>query len=74
MGVFGAPFKVRRLRGSHSLALRAVSRGAEEAPHASVLSFVRLHKVQGMMDLRQALEADCAAAFAIANPEDDHFF
>jgi hypothetical protein len=40
----------------------------------SVLSFVRLHKVQGMMDLRQALEAGCAAAFAIANPEDDHFF
>jgi hypothetical protein len=40
----------------------------------AVLSFVRLHKVQGMMDLRQALEAGCAAAFAIAKPQDDHFF
>jgi hypothetical protein len=40
----------------------------------AVLSFARLHKVQGMMDLRQALEAGCAAAFAIAKPEDEHFF
>jgi hypothetical protein len=40
----------------------------------AVLSIVRLHKVQAMMNLRQALEAGCAAAFAIANPEDEHFF
>jgi hypothetical protein len=40
----------------------------------AVLSIVRLHKVQAMMDLRQALEAGCAGAFAIANPEDEHFF
>jgi hypothetical protein len=40
----------------------------------AVLSLVRLHKVQAMMDLRQALEAGCAAAFAIANPENEHFF
>lgn len=40
----------------------------------AVLSLVRLHKVQAMMNLRQTLEAGCAAAFAIANPEDEHFF
>jgi hypothetical protein len=40
----------------------------------AVLSIVRLHKVQAMMNLRQAIEAGCAAAFAIANPEDEHFF
>jgi hypothetical protein len=40
----------------------------------AVLSIVRLHKAQAMMNLRQALEAGCAAAFAIANPEDQHFF
>lgn len=40
----------------------------------AILSLVRLHKVQAMMGLRQALEAGCAAAFAIANPEDEHFF
>lgn len=40
----------------------------------AILSLVRLHKVQAMMDLRQALEAGCAAAFAIAKPEDEHFF
>jgi len=40
----------------------------------AVLSLVRLHKVQAMMDLRQALEAGSAAAFAIAKPEDEHFF
>lgn len=40
----------------------------------AVLSIVRLHKAQAMMNLRQALEAGCAAAFAIANPEDEHFF
>jgi hypothetical protein len=40
----------------------------------AVLSLVRLHKVQAMMNLRQTLEAGCAAAFAIANPEDGHFF
>jgi hypothetical protein len=40
----------------------------------AVLSIVRLHKVQAMMNLRQSLEAGCAAAFAIANPEDEHFF
>jgi hypothetical protein len=40
----------------------------------AVLSAVRLHKVQAMMNLRQALEAGAAAAFAIANPADDNFF
>jgi hypothetical protein len=38
------------------------------------MSAVRLHKVQAMMNLRQVLEAGAAAAFAIANPEDRHFF
>lgn len=40
----------------------------------SIMSAVRLHKVQAMMNLRQVLEAGAAAAFAIANPEDRHFF
>lgn len=40
----------------------------------AILSAVRLHKSQAMMDLRQALEAGASAAFAIANPEDQHFF
>jgi len=37
------------------------------------LSTLRLHKVQAMMNLRQVLEAGAAAAFAIANPEPEHF-
>jgi hypothetical protein len=40
----------------------------------SIMSAVRLHKVQAMMNLRQVLEAGAAAAFAIANPEDHYFF
>lgn len=36
-------------------------------------SVLRLHKVQGMMDLRQVLESGAAAAFAIAFPEAQHF-
>jgi hypothetical protein len=32
------------------------------------LSSLRLHKVQAMLDLRHALEAGAAAAYAIANP------
>jgi hypothetical protein len=40
----------------------------------ALLSVVRLHKVQAMMNLRQVLEAGAAAALAIANPEDSHFF
>ncbi|KYG19477.1 hypothetical protein SE92_03725 [Bradyrhizobium sp. AT1] len=40
----------------------------------ALLSVVRRHKVQAMMDLRQVLEAGAAAAFAIANPENEHFF
>jgi hypothetical protein len=40
----------------------------------SIMSAVRLHKSQAMMNLRQVLEAGAAAAFAIANPEDRHFF
>ncbi len=39
----------------------------------ALLSTVRLHKVQSMMNLRQVLEAGAAAAFAIANPEMRHF-
>lgn len=39
----------------------------------SVFSTLRLHKVQAMMDLRQVLEAGASAAFAIANPETEHF-
>jgi hypothetical protein len=39
----------------------------------AVLSTVRLHRVQAMMNLRQVLEAGAAAAFAIANPEVHHF-
>lgn len=40
----------------------------------AILSTVRLHKSQAMMNLRQALEAGASAAFALANPEDKHFF
>jgi hypothetical protein len=39
----------------------------------ALLSTVRLHKVQSMMNLRQALEAGACAAFAIANPDHKHF-
>jgi hypothetical protein len=39
----------------------------------ALLSALRLHKVQAMMDLRQVPEAGAAAAFAIANPEPEHF-
>ena len=39
----------------------------------ALLSTLRLHKVQAMMNLRQALEAGAAAAFAIANPKPEHF-
>lgn len=39
----------------------------------ALLSTVRLHRVQAMMDLRQVLEAGASAAFAIANPEQEHF-
>jgi hypothetical protein len=39
----------------------------------AILSAVRLHKSQAMMNLRQALEAGATAAFALANPEDKHF-
>jgi hypothetical protein len=39
----------------------------------ALLSALRRHKVQAMMNLRQVLEAGTAAAFAIANPELEHF-
>lgn len=39
----------------------------------ALLSTLRLHKVQSMMNLRQVLEAGAAAAFAIVNPELRHF-
>jgi Mlc titration factor MtfA (ptsG expression regulator) len=39
----------------------------------AVLSTVRLHKVQAMMNLRQAVEAGACAAYAIANPDHTHF-
>jgi hypothetical protein len=39
----------------------------------ALLSTLRLHKVQSMLNLRQVLEAGAAAAFAIANPEMRHF-
>ncbi len=39
----------------------------------ALLSTLRLHKVQSMMNLRQVLEAGAAAAYAIANPELEHF-
>jgi hypothetical protein len=39
----------------------------------ALLSTLRLHKVQAMMNLRLVLEAGAAAAFAIANPEPEHF-
>jgi hypothetical protein len=39
----------------------------------ALLSTLRLHKVQSMMNLRQVLEAGTAAAFAIANPGLEHF-
>jgi hypothetical protein len=39
----------------------------------ALLSTLRLHKVQALMNLRQVLEAGAAAAFAIANPEPEHF-
>jgi hypothetical protein len=39
----------------------------------ALLSTLRLHRIQAMMNLRQVLEAGAAAAFAIANPELEHF-
>jgi hypothetical protein len=39
----------------------------------AVLSTVRLHRVQAMMNLRQVLEAGAVGAFAIANPNVQHF-
>jgi hypothetical protein len=39
----------------------------------ALLSTVRLHKVQAMLNLRQVLEAGASGAFAIANPEQHHF-
>jgi hypothetical protein len=39
----------------------------------ALVSTVRLHRVQAMMDLRQVLEAGTAAAFAIVHPTHDHF-
>ena len=39
----------------------------------ALLSTLKLHKVQSMLNLRQVLEAGAAAAFAIANPEMRHF-
>jgi hypothetical protein len=39
----------------------------------ALFSTLRLHKVQAMMNLRQVLEAGASAAFAIANPELNHF-
>jgi hypothetical protein len=39
----------------------------------ALLSTLRLHKIQSMMNPRQVLEASTAAAFAIANPEMQHF-
>jgi hypothetical protein len=39
----------------------------------ALFSAMRLHKVQAMMDLRQVLESGTAAAFAISNPEREHF-
>jgi hypothetical protein len=39
----------------------------------ALFSTLRLHKVQAMMNLRQVLEAGASAAFAIANPEKEHF-
>ena len=39
----------------------------------ALLSILRLHKVQAMMNLRQVLEAGAAAAFAVANREQHHF-
>ena len=40
----------------------------------AIMSAVRLHKSQAMWNLRQVLEAGAHAAFAIANPGDEHFF
>jgi hypothetical protein len=39
----------------------------------ALLSTVRLHRIQAMMDLRQVLEAGACAAFALANPGHRHF-
>jgi len=39
----------------------------------ALFSTVRLHKVQAMMDLRQAMEAGACAAYAIANPDHKDF-
>ena len=39
----------------------------------AVFSTARLHQIQAMMNLRQALEAGACAAFAIANPDSAHF-
>jgi hypothetical protein len=40
----------------------------------AIMSAVRLHKVQAMMNLRQVLEAGAAAAYGIANTDGSHFY
>jgi hypothetical protein len=39
----------------------------------ALFSTVRLHEIQSAMNLRQVLEAGALAAFAIANPDPQHF-
>jgi hypothetical protein len=42
--------------------------GPSQENMLALLSTLRLHKVQSMMNLRQVLESGASAAFAIANP------
>jgi hypothetical protein len=46
---------------------------AEKHHLLAVFSTVRLHEVQSTMNLRQVLDAGSCAAFAIANPDPNHF-
>jgi len=39
----------------------------------ALLSALRLHKIQAMMNLRQTVEAGACAAYALANPNPDDF-
>jgi hypothetical protein len=55
------------------MAFRSFQALAKKHITLALFSTVRLHKVQAMMDLRQAVEAGACAAYAIANPEHTHF-
>jgi hypothetical protein len=69
--LFGVPVALGGRGRSRPDDVQPVFLGHEEAPHAGAA--VDAAPSQGAIDLRQVLEAGAAAAFAIANPEMEHF-